>query len=343
MPDSPASPTPYEVLGVDPSAGHDELRRAYRRLLRQTHPDTGGDSVRFVVVQRAWERIGTPEDRAAYDRGASARGSRGGDGGAHPAGASGSASTSGSGFGSAYGPGGRGSGNSGRAASSSVRARSYGHPGGQEREQYLNLIREWVGRGVPLDDPYDPALVRSAPREVRSWLAKAIAEESTSGLVSTLGIGYTIWNNVLTGRSSAGVPETIDHVVLGPAGLFAIQSEDWGGEVRLRKDDIVGESLHPDAEPLHELSRGAKALGRSLGVRFTALVVVVPDEALADPLEQVTRGRLAGSVVVRRSLLAQLLRNGAGGAASSFAGADRTSIDRAFELRTRLQNGIRLA
>ncbi|TAJ46787.1 MAG: heat-shock protein [Herbiconiux sp.] len=344
MPDSPAAPTPYEVLGVDPGVGHDELRRAYRRLLRQTHPDTGGDSVRFVAVQRAWERIGTPEERAAYDRGASAFGGRGGDGGAHPAGASGSASTSATGFGSAYGPGGRGSSASnGRAASSSVRARTYGHPGGQEREQYLNLIREWVGRGVTIDDPYDPALVRSAPREVRAWLAKAIAEESTAGLVSTLGIGYTIWNNVLTGRSSGGVPETIDHVVLGPAGLFAIQSEDWGGAVRLRKDELVGESLHPDAEPLHELSRGAKALGRSLGVRFTALVIVVPDDALTEPLEEVTRGRLAGSVVVRRSLLPQLLRNGAGGAASSFAGADRTSIDRAFELRTRLQSGIRLA
>jgi len=336
VPDSPAAPTPYEVLGVDPSVGHDDLRRAYRRLLRQTHPDTGGDSVRFVAVQRAWERIGTPEDRAAYDRGASAYGT--GGGGAHPAGASGSSSTSGTGFGSAYGPGGRASGRSanGRAASSTVRARTYGHPGGQEREQYLNLIREWVGRGVAIDDPYDPALVRSAPREVRAWLAKAIAEESTAGLVSTLGIGYTIWNNVLTGRTSGGVPETIDHVVLGPAGLFAIQSEDWGGEVRLRKDELVGESLHPDAEPLHELSRGAKALGRSLGVRFTALVIVVPDEALAEPFEQVSRGRLAGSVVVRRSLLPQLLRNGADG-------ADRTSIDRAFELRTRLQNGIRLA
>ncbi len=344
MPDSPSAPTPYEVLGVDPSVAQDDLRRAYRRMLRQTHPDTGGDPARFVAVQRAWELIGTPEDRADYDRGSftSAGGTGGLWGSAHPAGASGSASTSGTGFGSAFRPGGRGSAG-GRAASSSVRARSYGHPGGQEREQYLALIREWVGRGVTLDDPYDPALVRSAPREVRMWLAKAIAEESTAGLVSTLGVGFTIWNNVLTGRSSGGVPETIDHVVLGPGGLFAIQSEDWGSPVRLRKDELVGESLPPDAEPLHELSRGAKMLGRALGVRFTALVIVVPDEALEEPLEEVSRGRLAGSVVVRRSLLASLLRNGAGGAASSFGSADRTSIDRAFELRTRLQNGIRLA
>jgi len=324
------------VLGVDPATPHDELRRTYRRLLRETHPDTGGSAARFVAVQQAWERIGTPEDRAAYDRGHGRSDSAAAGASAHAAGASGSASTSGSGFGPPSG--GAGSRPGGRAASSSVRARSYGHPGGQEREQYLTLLREWVGRGVSVADPYDPALVRSAPREIRGWLAKAIAEESTASIVSTLGIGFTIWNNVLTGRMLGGVPETIDHVVLGPAGLFAIQSEDWGGEVRLKKDELVGEGIAPDEEPLHELHRAAKSLRRELRVTFTALVVVVPDAALAEPAEVVERGRLAGSVVVRRSVLPQLLRNGLGQSAP-----DRTSIDRAFELRTRLQESIRLA
>jgi curved DNA-binding protein CbpA len=318
VPDSPASLTAYEVLGVSASVSDDELRRAYRRLLRETHPDTGGDAARFVAVQQAWEHVGTRASRAAYDRSAGARSMA-------PETAGASASWTGS---AGYPPR--------RAESSTVRARTYGHPGGQERERYLTLLREWVGRGVEIPDPYDPALLRSAPREIRGWLAKAIAEESTSGIVGSLGIGYTIWNNVLTGRSQDGVPETIDHLVLGPAGLFAIQSEDWGSEVRLHRGELVGDDVHPDEEPLHELHRGARALGRSLGVRFTALVVVVPDVALAEPLLVVDRGRLAGSAVVRRSLLEQLLRNGV-------TSAERESIDRVFELRTRLQNGIRLA
>jgi len=69
MLDSPASPTPYEVLGVPASADQNELRRAYRRLLRETHPDTGGSADRFHAVQAAWERIGDPAARAQYDRG----------------------------------------------------------------------------------------------------------------------------------------------------------------------------------------------------------------------------------------------------------------------------------
>src|SRR6478609_188015 len=72
MSDSPAAPSPYEVLGVRRDASHDELRRAYRRLLRETHPDTGGTAAAFQAVQQAWELVGDPEDRARYDRGESA-------------------------------------------------------------------------------------------------------------------------------------------------------------------------------------------------------------------------------------------------------------------------------
>ncbi|HWT33563.1 MAG TPA: DnaJ domain-containing protein, partial [Microbacterium sp.] len=70
--DSPLSASAYEVLRVESTATEDELRRAYRLRLRQTHPDTGGDAAQFVQVQRAWELVGTAEARAAYDRGRSA-------------------------------------------------------------------------------------------------------------------------------------------------------------------------------------------------------------------------------------------------------------------------------
>ena len=64
---SPVEATPYETLGVHPAASTEELRRAYRRMLRATHPDTGGVAVHFHAVQAAWELVGGPSDRAAYD------------------------------------------------------------------------------------------------------------------------------------------------------------------------------------------------------------------------------------------------------------------------------------
>ena len=63
--EGPLSASAYEVLGVAASASDDELRRAYRLRLRQTHPDTGGDAALFIRVQRAWEHVGTPAGRAA--------------------------------------------------------------------------------------------------------------------------------------------------------------------------------------------------------------------------------------------------------------------------------------
>lgn len=309
MPESPASPTPYEVLGVSASASQDDLRRAYRRLLRQTHPDTGGSAVRFHAVQIAWESVGDPARRAAYDRGqdapdvaADARPA----GPAHPHTAP-------------------------RRSGASPRARSYGHPGGRARERYLALMRQWSGRGLTLDDPYDPALVRSAPPEIRRMLAKALAEEETARMVSALGLGYTIWN-------AAAVPDSedvIDHVVLGPAGLFAVRSEDWGGPVRLLKGEVAGDAVDRREQPVKTLARAARRLARSVGVRFTGQLIVVPDDALDEPVELVGRGRHATTALVRRSLLPQLLRNG-------LAGDERVSVSDVFEVRTRLQNGIRL-
>ncbi len=63
---------PYQVLGVAREAGDAEIRRAYRRLARQFHPDRNqGDpaaEARFKEVQEAYDRIGTAEAREAERR-----------------------------------------------------------------------------------------------------------------------------------------------------------------------------------------------------------------------------------------------------------------------------------
>jgi molecular chaperone DnaJ len=325
MSDSPLSASPYEVLGVSSNVGQDELRKAYRRLLRETHPDTGGSAARFNAVQVAWERIGDADSRASYDRGAPHRDSSPYSSGGSSASGSSASGASGSPSGSPF------AARPPSPAGSELRARSYGHPGGRAREGYLELLREWAGRGTAIADPYDPALVRSAPREIRHLLAEALAEEATARIISGLGMGFTIWSCVATNS-----PEySIDHIVLGPAGLFAIRSEDWGEPVRLLKGEVVGDAIADQDAPIHDLHRYAKKLARSLGVRFTAVAIVVPDEALAEPMQMVERGRYAGSVLIRRSVLPQLVRVG--------PGSSGISVGDVFEVRTRLQNGIRFA
>ncbi|GAA3867803.1 hypothetical protein GCM10022381_09080 [Leifsonia kafniensis] len=314
MPESPAASTPYEVLGVAATVSDEELRRAYRRRLRVTHPDVGGSAVEFQAVQTAWERIGTPQNRAAYD------GHRFADAEPHPTRTAGAGGRSGAGGGA-----------SGRATQSSgPKARMHGHPGGIARQHYLTLIKEWSGRGTTLADPYAPQLIRSAPREIRHTLAKALAEESTAQLISSLGIGYTAWHDVEAGHKG----DKLDHVVLGPAGLFAIMSEDWGGPVELKRGELVGESL-AGAKPIDALEDSARAFSRALRVKFTALIVVLPDAALNDVYTLPARGRRPILVVVPRSRLVGVLREG-------MLGMSRGSFEKVFELRSTLQNGIRL-
>ena len=304
MPDSPISATPYEVLGVSSTASQDDLRRAYRRLMRQTHPDTGGDAARFTAVQVAWERVGDPDDRAAYDRGSPV--SRG----------------AGTPFSWApqYRP---------KQADTRPRARAYGHPGGWRRERYLVLMREWIGRGESLEDPYDPILVRSAPIALRHLLADALAEEATARTLATLGIGYTVWHDVSTGAPE----EKIDHVVLGPTGLFAILSEDYDEPVRSRRGELLGKPLG-EARPMHDLGVRAKVVSRAARVKFTALLIVLPDDALEEPFTVLGAIRGAATVIARQSMLPALLRDGV-------PGARPIGGNELFDVRTRLQAGIR--
>jgi len=63
-------PDPYQVLGVDRKADADTIRKAYRKLARQWHPDVNpspGASERFKEVNAAHDILSDPDKRRLYD------------------------------------------------------------------------------------------------------------------------------------------------------------------------------------------------------------------------------------------------------------------------------------
>ncbi|MCU1406534.1 MAG: molecular chaperone DnaJ [Glaciihabitans sp.] len=340
MHESTTPATPYEVLGVSSAASMEELRRAYRRRLRETHPDTGGDAVAFHNVQVAWETIGTPYDRAMFDNAAPVAPAAvpepdlgftpSGDS-RSPYGTTGASSTGN--FSERPAPT-WGTPAPAQQAEQPPMARSHGHPGGWNREEYFHLMREWVGRGAKVDNPYDPAMVRSAPREIRHLLADANAEEETARLLSRLDISYTIWHDVASDVPGPGSEQKIDHIVLGPAGLFAMLSEDWGGALQVRKGEIVSDMLLVGERPIASLARRTKSITRTARVRFSALVIVVPDGSTAEVMDVVGREKGVPTVVVQRSRVPELMMG-------ALALSPRLSADEIFGLRERLQRAIR--
>jgi curved DNA-binding protein CbpA len=59
----------YAILQVQPTADSDVVGAAYRALARHYHPDLGGDERAMMALNSAWEVLGDPARRAAYDAG----------------------------------------------------------------------------------------------------------------------------------------------------------------------------------------------------------------------------------------------------------------------------------
>ena len=57
----------YQTLGVDRDATPDQIKRAYRKLASQHHPDKGGDKNKFQEIEEAYRTLGDPQKRAEYN------------------------------------------------------------------------------------------------------------------------------------------------------------------------------------------------------------------------------------------------------------------------------------
>jgi len=58
----------YQILGIDKNASQEEIKKAYRKLAHQHHPDKGGDAKKFQKVNEAYQVLSNKEKREQYDK-----------------------------------------------------------------------------------------------------------------------------------------------------------------------------------------------------------------------------------------------------------------------------------
>ena len=169
-------------------------------------------------------------------------------------------------------------------------------------------------------DAYAPDLVAEVPEAAAASLRAAVAQEETARELMELGPSYAFWNGVSVPRSG----DAVDHLVLGPQGLVAVESVPGGSPA----------ATDPAARAavLRSLDARARALAREMDVPVVGLVLSLPSGVLgAAPvvLHGADDPRAIPAYAVARTLLADHV-------AAGLPGLTALDAERLLAVRTRL-------
>jgi hypothetical protein len=114
--------------------------------------------------------------------------------------------------------------------------------------------------------------LRFRPSEqARTWQRGAHGERRTARLLDRLTRdGFVVFHDLAVPDS----PANVDHLVIGPSGVFVIDSKQWTGSVHQTGDGLVWHNNYPLDRTLETIRWEAETLGRLLGTRTAALLCI---------------------------------------------------------------------
>jgi hypothetical protein len=114
--------------------------------------------------------------------------------------------------------------------------------------------------------------LRFRPSEqARTWQRGAHGERHTARLLDRLTRdGFVIFHDLAV----PGSPANVDHLVIGPSGVFVIDSKQWSGSVHQGADGLVWHNHYRLDRTLETVRWEAETVGRLLGTRAAALLCV---------------------------------------------------------------------
>jgi nuclease-like protein len=106
---------------------------------------------------------------------------------------------------------------------------------------------------------------------VTAWQRGAEGERRTARLLDRLTRdGYVVFHDLAVPDSDANV----DHLVIGPSGVFVIDSKQWTGSVHQSPDGLAWHNHYRLDRTLQTVRWEARIIGRLLGTRAAAVVCV---------------------------------------------------------------------
>jgi Nuclease-related domain len=107
--------------------------------------------------------------------------------------------------------------------------------------------------------------------QARTWQRGAHGERRTARLLDRLTRdGYVVFHDLAVPDS----PANVDHLVIGPSGVFVIASKQWTGSVQQGTDGLAWHNHYPLERTLETVRWETQVIGRLLGTRAAALLCV---------------------------------------------------------------------
>ena len=107
--------------------------------------------------------------------------------------------------------------------------------------------------------------------QARAWQRGARGERQTARLLDRLGRdGYQVFHDL----AMPGSPANLDHLVVGPSGVFVIDSKQWTGQVHQSSDGLIWHNHYRLDRTLATIRWQALTLGHLLGVPVAPLICV---------------------------------------------------------------------
>jgi len=145
--------------------------------------------------------------------------------------------------------------------------------------------------------------LRRGLRRIERFFKGARGEERVSAILRGLPDGYHVFNDF----HAAG--RRVDHVVIGPAGVFSVETKFWRGRITVEEGHILLDGQLPDRDPIAQALRESAAVRAELAKQgWTGPVAAVL--AFASDTFAATIAELQGVVVLNSSQLHESFATG---------------------------------